>query len=215
MQEKDKDMERATIGGIARRAGVGVETVRYYERRGLIERPPKPAKSAFRRYPEDTARRIRFIREAQRLGFSLGEIDELLSLKADPDRECKEVREKARAKRAEVDRRIARLRDISGALDALIAACPGDGATRHCSILETLARAEDTIEAAGGGERGRVGKTRTGAVGLLAAMVLAVFLWAGAAFADGVVYRLRVDGLTCPFCAYGIVKTLSAIDGVL
>lgn len=130
-------MRDMTISKAARRAGVGVETVRFYERKGLIEQPPKP-KSGFRTYPPETVDRIRFIRQAQEIGFSLREIDELQSLRADPGTDCSEIRERALVKRVEVERKIGQLARIRSALDELIAACPGRGALRSCSILSSL-----------------------------------------------------------------------------
>jgi MerR family mercuric resistance operon transcriptional regulator len=127
-----------TISQAARRAGCGVETIRFYERQGLIERPPKPA-AGFRRYPSEIVDRVRFIRQAQGLGFSLREIDELLSLRTDPAADCADVRSRASAKLDEVARRIDQLERIREALGELIEACPGHGATRTCSILEALA----------------------------------------------------------------------------
>lgn len=131
-------MSTMTIGRLARKAGVGVETVRFYERKGLIERPAKPLNGGYRQYPEEMARRISFVRQAQELGFSLREIAEILSLRADPSRDCGDVRERAEIKRVEVERKIERLIDIRAALVALIAACPGRGALGACSILEAL-----------------------------------------------------------------------------
>lgn len=136
-------MSAMTIGRAARKAGVGVETIRFYERKGLIEQPPKPLDSGFRIYPEGTVERIRFIRQAQEIGFSLSEIDELLSLRADPSADSSDVRARAIAKRDEVERKIAHLQKIHGALDELISACPGQGALRHCSIMETLVAAAE------------------------------------------------------------------------
>jgi MerR family mercuric resistance operon transcriptional regulator len=98
-----------TIGKAARKAGVGVETIRFYERKGLIDRPPRPNVGGFRVYPVETVERIRFIRQAQELGFSLREILELLSLRADPESDCADVRERAEAKLREVTRKIAGL----------------------------------------------------------------------------------------------------------
>ncbi len=131
-------MTDMTIGKAAQNAGVGVETIRFYERKGFIEQPPKPQSSGFRSYPRETIERIRFIRQAQELGFSLREINELLSLRADPSADCTDVREQARGKLEEVDQKIAQLQKIAGALGDLIAACPGKGALRVCSILTTL-----------------------------------------------------------------------------
>lgn len=131
-------MNDMTIGKAARKAGVGVETIRFYERRDLIKQPPRPAGAGFRLYSEETVRRIRFIRQAQELGFSLREIAELLSLQADPGTDCADVRERATVKLDEVDRKIARLESIRSALEEVIAACPGRGALRACSILAAI-----------------------------------------------------------------------------
>lgn len=131
-------MTDLTIGRAARAAGVGVETIRFYERRGLIEQPPKPATSGFRTYSDETVARIRFIRQAQELGFSLREAGELLGLKADPAADAAVVRARAATKLAQVDDKIHQLERIRGALEALIAACPGSGALRACSIMEAL-----------------------------------------------------------------------------
>jgi len=126
------------IGEIARQTGIGVETVRYYERRGLITQPPKPAHGGFRSYPPETVERINFIRQAQSLGFSLREIGELLALRTDPATNCADVRERALAKQRDVDGKIARLRNMQTALQILIDACPGRGAVRLCSIMKAL-----------------------------------------------------------------------------
>ncbi len=131
-------MDRTTIAKAARQAGVGVETIRFYERKALIEQPPRPAFGGYREYPAATIERVRFIRQAQKLGFSLGEIGELLSLRADPSADCADVREKAEAKLAEVEDKIDRLNEICAALEELIAACPGGGALRVCSIMEAI-----------------------------------------------------------------------------
>ena len=131
-------MSAMTIGKVARKSGVGVETIRFYERRGLIEQPPKPLNAGFRVYPQESIERIRFIREAQELGFSLCEIGELLSLRADPSADCADVRERAQDKLEEVRRKIAQLERIHAALEELIAACPAKGALRTCSILEAI-----------------------------------------------------------------------------
>ena len=131
-------MDRTTIAKAARDAGVGVETIRFYERKALIERPPRPASGGYREYPVSTIERVRFIRQAQKLGFSLGEIGELLSLRADPSADSADVRDRARAKLAEVEDKIDRLSEICVALEELIAACPGGGALRACSIMESI-----------------------------------------------------------------------------
>lgn len=126
------------ISEVAREAGVGVETVRFYEQRGLIARPPKPRNGGYRDYPDACVRRIRFVRRAQQLGFSLAEISELLELESDGKSACVDVRRRAEAKRDEVTAKIGDLENIKGALETLIAACPGAGPARRCSILEAI-----------------------------------------------------------------------------
>jgi Hg(II)-responsive transcriptional regulator len=144
-----------TISRAAERAGVGIETIRFYERRGLIKQPPRPRSGGFRYYEQDAVERIRFIRQAQELGFSLREIKELLALRADPAADCGDVRKQAVTKRAEVDRKIGQLQSIRAALDELIVSCPGGGALRACTIIDALARPSrakaDKSKAAGQG----------------------------------------------------------------
>jgi MerR family mercuric resistance operon transcriptional regulator len=97
-------MHNLTIGQLAVSAGVGVETVRFYQRKGLVEEPENP-RSGYRRYPAEAAQRIRFIRQAQEIGFSLREVGELLALRVDRTRSCADVRRHAEAKILEVRRR--------------------------------------------------------------------------------------------------------------
>lgn len=146
---ESKIMIKSTIGEAAKSVGVGVETIRFYERKGLIEQPPKPPEGGYRSYPIETVRQIRFVRQAQKIGFSLREIEELLSLRADPSADCSDVRERAAMKLEEVDRKMEQLGRIRAALGELIAACPGSGALRACSILESLVSAADETRAGG------------------------------------------------------------------
>jgi len=127
-------MSGVTIGRAAESAGVNVETIRFYERRQLIEQPPKPTCGGFRSYPEDTIRRVRFIRRAQELGFSLREISELLSLRTTHNADASDVRQLALDKIRDVDEKINHLQQIRSGLADLIEACPGKGALRCCSI---------------------------------------------------------------------------------
>ena len=139
MRPEKRDMRVGlTISRAAERAGVGVETIRFYERRGLIRQPPRPRSGGFRYYDKDIVERVCFIRQAQELGFSLREIKELLSLRANPGADCADVRAKAITKRTEVERKIAQLQHIRAALDELIASCPGGGALRACTIIDAL-----------------------------------------------------------------------------
>ena len=130
------------IGELAKAANVGVETVRFYERKGFIEQPPKPEFGGFRSYRREDVRRIQFIRRAQTLGFSLKEIEELLALSTDPSGDCSIVREQAERKRDDVDTKIAQLENIRASLDQLISACPGKGATTQCTILDAFSSDE-------------------------------------------------------------------------
>ncbi len=137
-------MTAMTISKVAKKAGVGIETVRFYERKGLVDQPPKPPSGGYRVYPTEMVGRIRFIRQAQELGFTLREINELLSLRTDPATDCADVREQAQAKLDEVNRKIAVMKGIQTALEKLIAACPGQGALQLCSIIEAIKGPETT-----------------------------------------------------------------------
>jgi len=145
-----------TIGQAAGAAGVGVETIRYYERQGLIERPAKPAQGA-RRYPQATVDRIRALRQGQALGLSLAQTNALLALQADPGADCHDVHEQAQAHLADIEHKRARLGEIADKLHELIAACPGQGATHECAILEAFMgsaeNATDDAPAASAGTR--------------------------------------------------------------
>src|SRR6266852_4384126 len=101
-------MDNLSIGQVARRAGVGVETVRFYEREGLLKEPPRRA-SGYRQYPEEVVKRIQFIKRAQELGFSLKEIIELLTLRVDPATSSGEVKQRAEAKLADIQRKVEEL----------------------------------------------------------------------------------------------------------
>ncbi len=130
-------MENLTIGQLARRARVNVETIRYYERRGLIPEPPR-SESGYRQYPDDTIARILFIKRAQELGFSLKEILELLTLRVDPETTCRDVRRRAEDKIADIEEKIEKLQSMKHALKKLKDRCKGKGPTSECPILEAL-----------------------------------------------------------------------------
>lgn len=134
-------MHRDTLrtGQVAVLAGVNVQTLRYYERRGLLERPARRP-SGYRDYSPDAVRVIRFIKRAQELGFTLTEIAELLRLRNDQAASCSEVRAAALTKIEDVDRRIESLRAMKRALGILVSSCRTDGSARKCPILEALDR---------------------------------------------------------------------------
>ena len=133
--------EALTIGEVAKRADVGVETIRFYEREGLLVRPPR-TRFGYRQYAPDTIRRVRFIRRAKELGFTLKEIGELLSLRVDTVRTCADVRAMARTKIADIDSKIVALRRIAEVLDRLAHACRGRGPTSECPIIDMLEQEE-------------------------------------------------------------------------
>ena len=130
-------MQTLTIGKVAQRAGVGIDTVRFYERKGLIAEPPRGA-SGYRQYPEDTVSRIRFIRRAKELGFSLQEIRELLALRVDPEVSSGEVKARAEAKIADIDTKIDALHRMKKTLAAITSACDGCAPVDDCPILNAL-----------------------------------------------------------------------------
>lgn len=130
-------MDGLTIGRVARSAGLAIDTVRYYEREGLLQKPARTP-SGYRQYSADAVARLRFIRQAKELGFTLAEIRELLALKVAPGKSCADVRARAHAKIADVEQRIAQLDRMRRALVKLAAACSGRGPTSECPILEAL-----------------------------------------------------------------------------
>lgn len=141
-------MQALTIGRLARQAGVGVETIRFYEREGLIAQPDRRP-SGYRQYQPDVVRRVRFIRHAKELGFTLKEIQELLELRVDPRSTCEDVRKRAQAKVADIEKRIASLDRMKTALVRLGRRCRGKGPTSECPILEELDRDEEVRDADG------------------------------------------------------------------
>ncbi|MFQ5703468.1 MAG: MerR family DNA-binding protein [Gemmatimonadales bacterium] len=126
-----------TIGRLAAKAGVNIQTVRYYERRGLIESPNR-TRAGYRQYSADAARQIRFIKRAQDLGFSLNEIGELLALRIDHVSACQAVKEKTLSKIATVEQKIAELGALKKALERFVESCEARVPTGECPMLEFL-----------------------------------------------------------------------------
>lgn len=131
------DRETLRTGEVAARAGVNVQTLRYYERRGLLEEPERRA-SGYREYSPDAVQLIRFIKRAQELGFTLAEVEALLRLRSDQETACSEVRTAAEAKIEDIEQKIRDLRAMKRALGTLVASCATEGSPRHCPILEAL-----------------------------------------------------------------------------
>ena len=122
-----------TIGTLARSAGVNVETIRYYQRRGLLPKPGKPV-AGYRRYPAETLARLRFVKRAQELGFTLREIVELLALGS---ASCRETQQLAAHKRADIEARMKDLGAMRRALNRLLRACAA-GRSPDCPLIESL-----------------------------------------------------------------------------
>ena len=133
-------VERCTIGTLAQRAGVNVETIRYYQRRGLLPEPAKPL-GGIRNYAPEHVQRLRFIKRAQQLGFNLEEVGDLLSL--EDGLHCHEVEEIAGQKLAVVRERIAQLKTIESALATLIRKCDSNKRKLRCPIISALESAAD------------------------------------------------------------------------
>ena len=125
------------IGQVARGSGVGIDAVRYYERRGLLPEPPR-RESGYRAYPPGAIPRVRFIKSAQELGFSLREIQELLDLRVRDDASCADVRQTAETKIHDIDEKVKQLQSIRKILTELAAVCPGSGPTSECPIIAAL-----------------------------------------------------------------------------
>ena len=128
--------EHLTIGTLAKRGGVNVETIRYYQRRGLLQEPVKP-QGGFRHYLPDTVKRVRFIKRAQALGFMLEEITGLLAL--DERKACLETRGIAAHKLELIEKKIADLSKMRKALSRLVRACDDSSADAPCPIIHLLA----------------------------------------------------------------------------
>lgn len=125
------------IGEVARRANVNKETVRYYEKRGLIPKPDR-RRSGYRIFTKRHINQIKFIKRAQELGFTLNEIKELLELRIDENSTCSEIKQEAQEKYKDVVEKIEDLQRIKATLTDLIDSCAGEGPKGDCPILEAL-----------------------------------------------------------------------------
>jgi len=133
-RKRNEQMKR---GQLAKLSGITAESVRYYEKRGLIREPPRTA-SGYRMYSEDYITRIRFIKRVQDLGFTLREIQELLSLRVAPDSDRADVRKQVNEKISSIELKIEDLQRIKAALEPLVSCCSGRGSTLECPILEFM-----------------------------------------------------------------------------
>ncbi len=140
-------MAHMTIGKLAQSTGVGSETIRYYERSGFLPAPDRLT-SGYRVYGTDTINRVKFIKEAQSLGFTLSEISELLALTDDPTADCAQVNAKAQMKLAEINKKIEQLLKVRSSLERLSKYCPADEQPlTECSIINHLYGEEDKHDA--------------------------------------------------------------------
>ena len=130
-------MDQITIGVLAKEAQVNLQTIRYYEREGLIAKPPRTA-SGYRLFSWESVRRVRFVKHAQELGFSLAEVKELLALRVDRKTNCTDIRQRAEHKLEDVQNKIRALQGIEDALKRLTATCHGSGPVSECPILESF-----------------------------------------------------------------------------
>ena len=127
------------IGEVAKKAGVNVETIRFYERRGLVPQPTRREGSGYREYSDEAVSRIRFIRRARELGFTLKEIKEILNLRESPTTTCGELKVRVEQKLADVEARLRDLKQIKMALRKLADECAGGKApASECPILQAL-----------------------------------------------------------------------------
>lgn len=131
------------IGELADASGVGVETVRFYEREGLLPEPPRTG-GGYRVYDADAVRRVRFILRAKELGFTLAETKELLELRVTDPAACGDVEATARAKITDIEARIQELERIRAVLGDLVRACAANEQTGECPILDALEDGSDT-----------------------------------------------------------------------
>jgi len=133
-------MKPLTVGRVAKEAGIGIETIRFYEREGLLEQPRRDESSGYRHFEPEVIVRLRFIMRAKELGFTLPEIRDLLHLRVDAKTTCEDVRQRAEAKVSDITRRIDDLTRIKAALEAITAVCAVTVPGGPCPILEALDR---------------------------------------------------------------------------
>ncbi len=135
-------MKVLRIGELSKRTGLGIETIRFYEREGLLEEPAR-LPSGQRQYPLDAIRHLRFVRRAKKLGFTLREIRELLSFKVVEGDVCADVKSRATVKIKDIEDRIEALEEMKAALVELTTACAGKGSAKQCLILGALDREDE------------------------------------------------------------------------
>lgn len=175
-----------TIGQLAEKAGIGVETVRYYEKEGLLDQPRRPMGS-FRTYGREALNRLAFVHEAKELGFTLKEIRDLIELRSNPDTDAAAVRGRAVAKLRQIERKVMQYERMRATLRELLSRCPGAGDLGECPIVQAL-----TVTAVEGGLKiKRVSKGT-----------------------DVKSVELTIHGMHCDGCAKTVETVLKAEPGV-
>lgn len=139
-------MQSLTIGQLASAAGVTVETLRFYEKQGLLS-APRRSDSGYRQYPPEAIKRVRFIQHAKQVGFTLNDIGELLALRQDQTTSCADIKARATGKIEQIERKIEELQRIRDALQRMAQKCSGSAtSSSECPILEELDEHEETID---------------------------------------------------------------------
>ena len=134
-------MAGLTSSDLAKSGGVNLESIRFYERQGLLPKPPRTS-GGYRQFPAESVQSVRFIKRAQTLGFTLAEIRELLALRIDAGKACHDVESRARATLLDIEQRIRTLKGMKRALSHLVAACSEGGGSDECPILQALEHAD-------------------------------------------------------------------------
>ena len=142
-----------TIGELADQAGIGVETVRYYEKEGLLDQPPRPI-GTFRTYEQDAVDRLGFVHEAKELGFTLKEIRDLIALRSNPATDAAAVRGRAVAKLTQIEHKLMQFERMRATLRDLLANCPGSGDLNECPIVQALSVTKTTMPVDAPSKRG-------------------------------------------------------------
>lgn len=177
--------KRLTIGELARQAGLTVETIRFYENEGLLEKPDKPMGS-IRTYPLEAIERLSFVHQAKQVGFTLREIRDLIALRDDPAADAAAVRGRAVAKLVHVERKLAQLERMQATLRGLLSRCPGRGDLGTCPIMQALSVTglSETVN-----ERGKAGH-------------------------DVKTIEMSIQGMHCDGCARTVEALLKSEPGV-
>jgi MerR family mercuric resistance operon transcriptional regulator len=131
---------KLTIGKLAKQANVTIETIRHYQRKGLLDEPAKP-QSGFRHYPAEAISKLHFIKRAQQAGFTLKEISTLLSL---DNEHCQDIQKLAEQKCQAIDEQLKDLTILRDVLDGLVKSCKRDKSTQHCSIIDAFSNHIDS-----------------------------------------------------------------------